>query len=586
MMDTVTSDRRPTRRCEMLRRGRESDSEFGELPASVTGYVGRLVRMIGYRRKVRREVRRELLGHFADALTDCPSAEERQTKAEQLIVEFGDPHLVAMLCRRAKKRCRPLWLKTIDAARMATFVLVLLLTLGWLGLSTGESRISLEYIVRLNQITRPDIPPQGNAWPHYEAALSLYVEPHDADLREIVEHGALGESDGRLLSSLGSREQQAVKNWILQNEGAWQEFCTATRQACHFRIYGCQPRTPTGRFPALWALGTDCVNGLAGLADVGIWRSRWAFQERKWAEATEYALAVARAGSHWQSSAMLEEQLIGSWMAELAHNEILRMVQFGERTSLRYTDLQNALVEIYHGGYPGLNVEGERLCVHDLIQRSFTEGGFGGGHIIPGRMKAIILHGLGDRATWMTEVVLAFVDVAASMMHVRRDKTIGKVNELFEEIARCVQLRPYYRHANKGTGIDERYGTWDELRHTMAYLLLFDERVDSERVFRGRALHEAAVAIVALKRYRRSTGEYPADLESLVDAAYIDHVPLDPYSDDSLVYRRVGDNFLLYSVGPDFVDDGGVTGVDDKGQRKAWPDKGDRVFWSVASAVK
>jgi hypothetical protein len=34
-------------------------------------------------------------------------------------------------------------------------------------------------------------------------------------------------------------------------------------------------------------------------------------------------------------------------------------------------------------------------------------------------------------------------------------------------------------------------------------------------------------------------------------------VPIDPYSDRPLVYRRTDDGYLLYSVGSNRVDDGG-----------------------------
>ena len=57
---------------------------------------------------------------------------------------------------------------------------------------------------------------------------------------------------------------------------------------------------------------------------------------------------------------------------------------------------------------------------------------------------------------------------------------------------------------------------------------------------------------------------------------------MDPYSDKSLVYRKVGDGFLLYSVGENFIDDGGVLSKDKKGETKKWTDNGDAVFWPIA----
>ena len=37
-------------------------------------------------------------------------------------------------------------------------------------------------------------------------------------------------------------------------------------------------------------------------------------------------------------------------------------------------------------------------------------------------------------------------------------------------------------------------------------------------------------------------------------------VPQDPFTDDDFIYRKTGDNFVLYSTGPDKTDSGGRFG--------------------------
>jgi hypothetical protein len=54
---------------------------------------------------------------------------------------------------------------------------------------------------------------------------------------------------------------------------------------------------------------------------------------------------------------------------------------------------------------------------------------------------------------------------------------------------------------------------------------------------------------------------------------------MDPFSDDPLIYEVRADGFLLYSVGRDFVDDGGRRGVDKEGKPRPWAENGDQVFW-------
>lgn len=66
-----------------------------------------------------------------------------------------------------------------------------------------------------------------------------------------------------------------------------------------------------------------------------------------------------------------------------------------------------------------------------------------------------------------------------------------------------------------------------------------------------------AQVALALSACKEETGSYPDGLSALVPT-FLDEVPLDPYSDAPLIYRKGGDGFIVYSVGPDGEDDGGV----------------------------
>ncbi len=70
-------------------------------------------------------------------------------------------------------------------------------------------------------------------------------------------------------------------------------------------------------------------------------------------------------------------------------------------------------------------------------------------------------------------------------------------------------------------------------------------------------------------------GRLPESLRMLVENGLLPNVPIDPYSGAPLIYKIRGDGFKLYSVGDDFVDDGGVP--------CEWNDEsGDHVFWPVS----
>jgi len=62
--------------------------------------------------------------------------------------------------------------------------------------------------------------------------------------------------------------------------------------------------------------------------------------------------------------------------------------------------------------------------------------------------------------------------------------------------------------------------------------------------------------LFALEAYHRDNGEYPAALDDL-RGRYMDELPLDPFSGEAFRYILEEGGFLLYSVGPNGVDEKG-----------------------------
>ncbi len=61
----------------------------------------------------------------------------------------------------------------------------------------------------------------------------------------------------------------------------------------------------------------------------------------------------------------------------------------------------------------------------------------------------------------------------------------------------------------------------------------------------------------ALAAYRTRHGSFPASLAAL-SPDYQPEIPRDIFAEDDLIYRPTDSGFVLYCVGPDFNDDGGV----------------------------
>jgi len=84
----------------------------------------------------------------------------------------------------------------------------------------------------------------------------------------------------------------------------------------------------------------------------------------------------------------------------------------------------------------------------------------------------------------------------------------------------------------------------------------------------------ARVAL-AVERYRLAHGGWPESLEALLPE-YLDAVPPDPFDGRPLRYRATEERAVVYSVGENLGDDGGLLDPPAKGQRN--PDQGFRLL--------
>ena len=152
--------------------------EKQNLPVDAADFIRQVIKKMRYRRKVRQEVQEELTSHFEDELKDCVTEEQRQERAGRLIAEFGDVKLLAVLLRRAKKRCRPLW-RTVAARTFQAFgVLILCLIIYVVWFFSGKTTISMDYLALLNQKNQPQLKDELNAWLNIEKAIELFAEPN------------------------------------------------------------------------------------------------------------------------------------------------------------------------------------------------------------------------------------------------------------------------------------------------------------------------------------------------------------------------------------------------------------------------
>jgi hypothetical protein len=137
----------------------------------------------------------------------------------------------------------------------------------------------------------------------------------------------------------------------------------------------------------------------------------------------------------------------------------------------------------------------------------------------------------------------------------------------------CEQARPLIKRLER---IDETSVTWDEIsrnerRFTFRELAKYRNpvtlvtavrqiRLLFQDVQRGHDMAAAHLRLVttelALRCYLAQHGTSPDRLEMLVPE-YLSSTPMDPFSVRGFIYKPQATNWILYSIGPDKVDDGG-----------------------------
>jgi len=212
-------------------------------------------------------------GTFEDELRGCKTDEERQQKALEVIAGFGDVKMLAVLLRRAKKRCRPLWRTVVARTFQIIGPLLLCLILYTIWFSTGKPTISVDYLAMLNRMSRPEVSNKDNAWPHLEKAASLYIDPNQ-DLREqIPAFGDIGSPKYRDFAGLPEADRNAITEYVRVNERAWGEFIAASSKPYCCREYGFDPNC-SDQDKRLWSVILPHLPQFRGLARVGLWRCR------------------------------------------------------------------------------------------------------------------------------------------------------------------------------------------------------------------------------------------------------------------------------------------------------------------------
>lgn len=553
-----------------------SSHEGDVLPRNACRYIEAVAAKSSLFRGTRREVRRELAAHFADAIAGHKA--DAEEAAGRLIEQFGEPGLLAKLIRRGKTRCRPVWMQAIQWAfslGLLTGVPVLLYG-AYLNFG-GKPVIETDYLAVMNERAAPEgATPDQNAWPDYVNAMTELEHPDE--IQELEKRWQAGCACGGDINEppppLEAGDLEIVKAWLDREAPVW-DVCVAGAAKCWcWRTY--EPRDGDRR---LWAVGPAYEIPRNWLT-LSYFPLRFAYHRDTGDvdAAVEDALVLARMGAHLSRyGAWTEgEQGYGFMNLEYACTMLRSLVPQLERD--RLAAIRAELEAIVPGEFPEADGVSYRLAALDLIQHTYTSGGALGGHFVPRYFRTVEGYYPGFNAyeddTLLNKLAMPVMYTLGGMLAPGRDAAENRVEEAYAEYAPLLRKSPYERRT-AGQANVQRAQPSKPNRLIRAVLLpvnavkfalgTIGQRngiehrwmiLDSNGRYATKAAYEATLAVVGLELYKLDNGRYPESLEPLSEG-YVRQMPMDPWSGGPLRYVRAGEGFVLYGIGLDFTDNGG-----------------------------
>ncbi len=540
---------------------------FENLPGCAAEFIKLVIRKMRYRKKIRADVQAELAAHFEDELHDCRSDEEKEQKAKQLIEQFGDAKLLAVLLRRAKKRCRPLW-RTLFARTFQTAgILVLCLVVYLVWFFSGKPAITTDYVAEYNRMVQPVADESLNAAPLYNEAAQRYSELPE-DISNLIWKKYYDAND---------TEKQLMKKWLTDNKETIDLVIAGTKKPYCWQKYEGEE---------MIAVLMPHLAEFRRLAYSLRWRAHLSAEQGRYKDVFDDIKVCYRLGRHLRGDKTLIEQLVGIAIEAIALRTARDILSKYDIDSTALAELQQNLEQMIINEDFTVSLKARRLCMYDEIQRCFTEDRLGGGHLYPSRIMGLSDQAFGDSGdSRLDEVIFKFIATPivwlatpkAMFLHPDKQETKEMADRFYDYWEKICRKSPYQINVE---GIDIENESMEIIKGNML-LEIFVPALGRVNQVSHRLVTDvrATLTIIAALRYRQDNSRLPDTLQELVTEGYLKKLPIDPHSDKPLVYKKTEDGFTLYSVGTNFTDDGGKVARNEKGRVKRYADQGDWVFW-------
>ena len=228
------------------------------------------------------------------------------------------------------------------------------------------------------------------------------------------------------------------------------------------------------------------------------------------------------------------------------------------------------------------NPSAEKESVLDMIQRIYSDDGNGDGRLTAVGMEVQYVCSKmfwspdSGGIPWFEIPMVRSVAGPASLFTAPSRKEMELlVDEVFEEMGKAAQLT-MWQELESDFDLETFLKDNDESGFLYGILGAYDRGLSQSREVKI-ARQDAVLLALAIHRFKRSEGEWPTKLDQLKDK-WIDRTPIDRLNGMPLSFAIKDDSPVVYSIGHDGDDDGGVN----TDSSAPWLDQqgdGDWVLW-------
>ena len=559
------------------------------LPAEVQSILTEVMSRCWLTRGEKAYVIEELIAHFVDGM-------DRDVTAQQLVEDFGDPAVAAKLIQSSKRQNRPFWKKSLHAFGYGIIALIVAYAGVWVFYHQGVPVVSTDYVVQLNAGIA-DVADSEKAWPIYRPMWTKY----NFSVGEVIPEIWFREGEGEQ-SYLSTRfVRKGEPGWEAAKAAIYehQDLIDAFREGAKRPYFGIELKANQNEyseedFAALFPNltrgdsqdggveeGSDGVSGrlfddwLVGILLPHVQQLRNAAR----LFAFDIQLAIEEGDSdrvvqdietmfgfarHAAEGRVLVCGLVGYAISGMAFSEIESVIKedpnfFNEQ---QLQKLQSAVRGAKLKDW--ISYDGEALLVSDLIQRIYTNDGQGDGHITPQGFEVMsALTGMGmpgifggelsEKENWES-FAESVIGPLGLFTVATRGEVAAKADQFFEAASADLN-RPMWVGKSKDIYKELNLEKWKYAALGLVLPATENIRKAMDRLI---ARQEGVLGAIALQRFYLANGAWPNSWDEIPKST-LPRSPVDQLTGEPLIFKIVDQSPLIYSLGYDLDDDGGVT---------------------------